>query len=51
MAKRVSMIRFEMVVDGRRVVATFMSDDKIRDLLEEKGSLGQALRDLRDSKR
>ena len=46
---KVTEIRFEMVVDDKRVVAAFLRPEKVADLLEDEGSLGEFLRDLRDS--
>lgn len=46
----VTRIEFRMIVDGRPVTAIFVRPEKISDLLtEEKCSLGEWLRALRDS--
>ena len=46
----VTRIEFRMVVDGRLVTAIFTRPEKIAELLvEEKGSLGEWLRALRDA--
>lgn len=46
----VTRIEFRMVVDGRAVFAIFTRPEKIAELLsEEKGSLGEWLRALRDA--
>ena len=46
----VTRIEFRMVVDGRPVTAIFTRPDKLAELLaEEKGSLGEWLRALRDA--
>ena len=46
----VTRIEFSMVVDGQRVAAIFTRPEKIAELLiEEKCSLGEWLRALRDA--
>ena len=46
----VTRIEFRMVVDDRTVAAIFVRPEKVADLLaEEKCSLGEWLRALRDS--
>ena len=45
----VTRIEFRMVVDGRSVTAIFVRPEKISELFEEKCSLGEWLRALRDA--
>lgn len=45
----VTLIKFEMVVDGQRQEAGFVSRDKLDGLLEDPGTLGAFLRCLRDA--
>ena len=50
MSNEVTQIEFRMIVDGRLVTATFDRPARIVELLmEEKCSLGEWLRALRDS--
>lgn len=45
----VTLIKFEMVVDGQRQEAGFVSQDKLDGLLRDPGTLGSFLRRLRDA--
>lgn len=45
----VTLIKFEMIVDGQRQEAGFVSQDKLDGLLRDPGTLGLFLRCLRDA--
>jgi len=50
MAVHVTEIRFEVVVDGKRIVASFFRDEKIASLVASTDTLGGFLRALIDSR-
>lgn len=48
MAKHVSEIRIEMVINGHRRVVAFLKPEKISEQLDDPGSYGDFLRAIRD---
>jgi hypothetical protein len=46
--KKVIQITFTILVDGKKHEAMFLRREKVKDLMNDPGSLGEFLRDLAD---